>query len=95
MQRYLDMAVDPLSGVRKQDGSSVISSIAGNSVGRYLVWNWIRTKWSVVSTYFDTAISSSVGKMVTACAKVGFFFVSPHLQVHMQRCFLLLCLLVY
>jgi len=66
------MSVDPNSGVRKQDGSSVISSIAGNSVGRYLVWNWIRSKWSVVSAYFDTAISSSVGKMVTACARVSF-----------------------
>jgi len=69
-QRYLDMTTNPNSGIRKQDGTNVISSIASGSVGRYVVWDWIRMKWSMVSTYFDTAISSSVGKMIVSCAKV-------------------------
>ena len=28
------------------------------------MWNWLRNKWSDVSTYFDTAISSAVGNVV-------------------------------
>jgi hypothetical protein len=63
------MSIDATSGVRKQDGSGVISNIASNRIGHYLAWNWLRSKWSLISTYFDTAISSSVGKMITACAK--------------------------
>lgn len=69
LQRYLDMSIDPNSGIRKQDGSSVITSIAGNRAGHFLVWNWLRSRWADVSEYFDTAISSSVGKMISSCAQ--------------------------
>ena len=31
LQRYLDMTIDPDSIIRKQDGSTVIGSIAANS----------------------------------------------------------------
>ena len=33
-----------------------------NIIGRYLAWNWIRDSWDEISTYWDTAISSSVGR---------------------------------
>ena len=33
LQRYLDMTIDPDSIIRKQDGSTVIGSIAANSGG--------------------------------------------------------------
>ena len=39
-----------------------------NIIGRYLAWNWIRDSWDEISTYWDTAISSSVGRMITAVA---------------------------
>ena len=62
------MAMDPSSGVRKQDGASVVSRVAKNTVGRYVAWNWIRSNWSGISSYFDTAISSAVGSMVSSVA---------------------------
>ena len=42
------MSLTAGSGVRKQDGSSVISGVASNTVGRYLAFDFIRDKWSVV-----------------------------------------------
>ena len=64
LARYLDMAMDEASGVRKQDGYRVVTGVSKNIVGRYLAWNWIRDKWAMISSYWDTAISSSVGRSV-------------------------------
>ena len=64
LARYLDMALDEASGVRKQDGYRVVTGVSKNIVGRYLAWNWIRDKWDMISSYWDTAISSSVGRSV-------------------------------
>ena len=69
LQRYLDMTLDPGSPIRKQDGSSVISRIAKNPLGRYLTWNWLRNQWVDVSAYFDTAISSAVGRIIKSVTK--------------------------
>lgn len=69
LQKYLDMSLDPTSGIRKQDGTTVISAIASNDVGRYMTWNWLRNKWDEISVYFDTAISSSVGRIVSSVTK--------------------------
>jgi len=68
LQRYLDMALDENSGVRKQDGYRVVTGVSKNTVGRYLAWNWLRQNWSRISQYYDTAISSAVGRMITAVA---------------------------
>ena len=43
LARYLDMALDETSRVRKQDGSRVVTGVSKNIVGRYLAWNWIRS----------------------------------------------------
>ena len=67
-QRYLDKSLDPNGVIRKQDGTKVISSIGSNRIGRDLTWDWLRSNWDQISSYFDTAISSSVGKMVSSIA---------------------------
>jgi aminopeptidase N len=67
-QRYLDKSLDPNGVIRKQDGTKVISSIANNRIGRDMTWDWLRSNWDQISSYFDTAISSSVGKIVSSIA---------------------------
>ena len=68
LERYLEMALNEESGVRKQDGYRVIAGVSRNIVGRYVAWNWIRQNWGALSAYYDTAISSSVGRIITAVA---------------------------
>jgi len=68
LERYLEMALNEESGVRKQDGYRVISGVSKNIIGRYVAWNWIRQNWGALSAYYDTAISSSVGRIITAVA---------------------------
>ena len=68
LQRYLDMSIEPESGVRKQDGYRVIVGVSRNLVGRYVAWDWIRANWAALSAYYDTAISSSVGRIISAVA---------------------------
>jgi len=69
LEKYLEMALDETSGVRKQDGYRVITGVAHNTAGRYLTWNWVRQNWGKLSTYYDTAISSSVGRIIAAIAE--------------------------
>jgi len=52
LNRYLNMSLTAGSGVRKQDGSSVISNVARNTVGRYLAFNFVREKWDDLKKYF-------------------------------------------
>jgi len=68
LERYLEMALNESSGVRKQDGYRVIAGVSKNIIGRYVAWNWIRSSWAELSAYYDTAISSSVGRIITAVA---------------------------
>jgi len=68
LERYLEMAINEESGVRKQDGYRVIVGVSRNIAGRYLAWNWIRQNWGELSAYYDTAISSSVGRIITGVA---------------------------
>ncbi len=69
LQQYLDMTIQAGSGIRKQDGTTVIVSIAANPVGRYMTWNWLRNSWDDITAYFDTAIMSSIGSIVSACTR--------------------------
>jgi len=68
LQKYLDMSINESSGVRKQDGYRVIVGVSKNIVGRYIAWDWIRANWAQLSAYYDTAISSSIGRILTAVA---------------------------
>merc|ERR1712013_708727 len=49
-------------------GYRVISGVSKNIIGRYVAWNWIRQNWGALSAYYDTAISSSVGRIISAVA---------------------------
>jgi len=69
LERYLEMSLNEESGVRKQDGWRVIVGVSRNIIGRYIAWNWIRDNWERLSSYYDTAISSSVGRIISAVAK--------------------------
>lgn len=40
------MSLNVTSGIRKQDAWSVISQVAGNSLGRYLAFNFVRNRWN-------------------------------------------------
>ena len=69
LERYLEMSLNEDSGVRKQDGYRVIVGVSRNLIGRYIAWNWIRDNWERLSSYYDTAISSSVGRIINGVAK--------------------------
>ena len=34
-----------------------------------MTWNWLRNSWTKISAYYDTAISSSVGRIVKYATK--------------------------
>ena len=59
------MSIDSHSGIRKQDGSTVIRSVATNSIGRDLVWNWLRNDWIRISTYYDPKSSKTLSRVIT------------------------------
>ena len=67
LQAYLEMTLDPGSGIRRQDGVGIVSGVGRTFTGRDVAWDWLREEWTEISNYFDTAISSSVGSMVVAC----------------------------
>ena len=58
------MSIDPHSGIRKQDGSTVIRSVATNSIGRDLVWNWLRNDWTQISSYYDPKSSKTISRVI-------------------------------
>ena len=51
------------------NSSGVKRNASTNAVGRYMTWNWLRNSWKEISTYFDTAISSNVGRIVKYVTK--------------------------
>merc|ERR1711962_1986842 len=55
LNRYLNMSLTEGSGVRKQDGSGVIGSVARNTVGRYLAFDFIRDNWDTITKYWGSA----------------------------------------
>ena len=65
-QRYLDRVMDPSGGIRKQDGAKILARIGENKIGRDITWDWIRSNWKYISSYFDTSISSYLGRAISA-----------------------------
>lgn len=45
--RFLEYAVTD-GEVRKQDGTSVISSVGRNVIGRPIAWNFVRSRWNYI-----------------------------------------------
>jgi len=52
LNRFLNMTITPGSGVRRQDGSKVISYIGLNTLGRDMAFDFLRDKWSIIKDYF-------------------------------------------
>lgn len=46
--RLLEMSLNASSGIRKQDAANVIRQVAGNPLGRYLAFDFIRNRWEDV-----------------------------------------------
>ncbi|KAK3853242.1 hypothetical protein Pcinc_040203 [Petrolisthes cinctipes] len=60
LSRYMEMAFDSSSGIRKQDASRVFSSVAYNSVGRPLAWTFLRDHWDHIYEFYDRKAKSSL-----------------------------------
>ena len=58
------MSIDKNSGIRKQDGSTVIKGVATNSIGRDLVWNWLRNDWNRISSYYNPKTSKTISRVI-------------------------------
>lgn len=56
LSRYLDMTFTAGSGIRKQDARTAFSSVAMNSVGHYLAWNYVRDKWQNIMDYYGSGL---------------------------------------
>ena len=68
-QKLLDMTIDPTSGIRKQDGFTVITSVASNPDGRNLAWNWLSSNWNSIASYFDAKNSVKIGNIIKSCTE--------------------------
>lgn len=42
--RLLDYAIDDTK-VRKQDSYIAVGAVAGNTLGKFLAWDWLRGNW--------------------------------------------------
>jgi len=83
LNRYLNMSLTAGSGVRKQDGSGVIGSVARNTVGRYLAFDFIRDKWAVVKDYFSSGFGSRLGRVIKSVASSY----TTHLETNQLKAF--------
>jgi len=68
LNRYLNYSLTPGSGVRKADGSTVISRVSYNSVGRSLAFDFVRDKWDRIIKYYGSASFSLNGLMGSVLA---------------------------
>lgn len=55
--RFLEYAVTD-GEVRKQDGTSVISSVGRNVIGRPIAWNFVRSRWNYIMKEYDICYHS-------------------------------------
>merc|ERR1711913_16218 len=83
LNRYLNMSLTEGSGVRKQDGSGVIGSVARNTWGRYLAFDFIRDKWDVVKDYFSSGFGSRLGRVIKSVASSY----TTHLETNQLKAF--------
>ncbi|KAG0726038.1 Aminopeptidase Ey [Chionoecetes opilio] len=66
LARYLNMAFDDKSGIRKQDAQRVFSAVAHNDVGGPLAWNYLRTNWKKIYDYFGGKAKGGIITSVTS-----------------------------
>ena len=68
LQKYLDLAIDPDSAIRKQDAMSAIISVSKNRIGRDVAWNWLRNDFERIASYFGDSITTAVGDIILSVA---------------------------
>lgn len=68
LSRYLEMAFDPNSAIRKQDASRVFGVVANNPVGHDLAWNYVQDQWPQIIQYFGSG-SGHVRKIIKYSTK--------------------------
>ncbi|XP_014255315.1 aminopeptidase N-like [Cimex lectularius] len=72
LSRYLHWAVTEDSGIRKQDGATVFSTVASNQIGQSLAFAFVRDNWKKIKQFFgptaftlDAIIRSTTSHMNT------------------------------
>ena len=45
LYRFLDWALDPSSGIRRSDASSVFRNVGSTTIGRPIVFSYMQTNW--------------------------------------------------
>ena len=68
LSRYLDWAITENSGIRKQDIGRIFNSVASNSVGQRLAFNFFRNKWSRLREYVGSSLLA-VNNIVKAATR--------------------------
>ncbi|CAG2063004.1 unnamed protein product, partial [Timema podura] len=63
--RYLKMMMDESSGIRKQDGALVFTSVANTEKGNQIAFYFLRNNWKELLRYYGVAFSI-LSKMVAA-----------------------------
>ncbi|XP_074533475.1 aminopeptidase N-like [Halichoeres trimaculatus] len=63
LQRYLTYTLNPAM-IRKQDATSVISSVASNRMGQDLAWDFVREQWEYMFTEYGVG-SFSFASMIS------------------------------
>ena len=69
LERYLEMSLTEEAGVSKQDGYKIVVAVSNNLVGRFLAWDWLRSHWDELTTYYDPAVNVYVGRIISAVAR--------------------------
>ncbi|GIY10549.1 glutamyl aminopeptidase [Caerostris extrusa] len=82
IRRYLEYAMDG-EIVRSQDFFTILSYIAGNPVGRPLVWNFVRDKWPALVERF-TLNNRYLGNVIK---KICSYFTTDHQLEEMHTFF--------
>ncbi|XP_037909799.1 aminopeptidase N isoform X2 [Hermetia illucens] len=65
LSKYLNMTIDPESGIRKQDGARAFLAVARNSIGYEIAFDFLMTNIKEISEYFGDGFST-LSKMVDA-----------------------------
>lgn len=63
LSKYLNMTLDPTSGIRKQDGARAFTSVARNYIGYEIAFDFLMTNIQEISEYFGDGFST-LSKMV-------------------------------
>jgi len=70
LQRLLDYAIDDTK-VRKQDSYIAVGAVAGNTLGKFLAWDWLRGNWEQLYSEFGVGLNM-LGNFVSAGTSSSF-----------------------